>query len=249
MDSFISWIGGKKLLRKRIIAEFPEQYDRYIEVFGGAGWVMFGLDTIPKLEVFNDINKDLINLYRCIKYHPQELQRELRFVTVSRELFNNYKSQLNAEGLTDIQRAARYFTVIKSSFGSNRKNFGCSKKNLFSGIERFSEIHTRLQNTIIENNDFVSLIKTYDRANALFYCDPPYFGTEKYYSDDFKENHENLSSTLSNIKGKFILSYNDCEYIRNLYREYNIMSVYRCNNLRSKNGEVGKYNEIIIKNY
>ena len=42
MNSFISWIGGKKLLRKKILEQFPEDYDRYIEVFGGAGWVLFG---------------------------------------------------------------------------------------------------------------------------------------------------------------------------------------------------------------
>ena len=42
MNSFISWIGGKKLLRKHILELFPEEYSRYIEVFGGAGWVLFG---------------------------------------------------------------------------------------------------------------------------------------------------------------------------------------------------------------
>lgn len=42
MNSFIAWIGGKKLLRKAIIERFPESFDRYIEVFGGAGWVLFG---------------------------------------------------------------------------------------------------------------------------------------------------------------------------------------------------------------
>ena len=249
MDSFIAWIGGKKLLRKQIIAEFPKEYERYIEVFGGAGWVMFGLDNIPNLEVFNDINKDLINLYRCIKYHPQELQKELQFATVSRELFNNYKSQLNVDGLTDIQRAARYFIVIKTSFGGNREHFWCSKKNLFSGVEYFSDIHIRLKKTVIENKDFEGIIKTYDRDNALFYCDPPYFGTEKYYKDDFRDKHISLFNALSKIKGKFILSYNDCEYIRNLYREYNIISVDRSNNLKTKNGIAGKYSELIIKNY
>ena len=248
MDSFIAWIGGKKLLRKQIIAEFPKEYERYIEVFGGAGWVMFGLDNTPKLEVFNDINKDLINLYRCIKYHPQELQKELQLAIVSRELFNNYKSQLNADGLTDIQRAARYFMIIKTSFGGNREHFGCSKKNLFSSIEYFSDIHTRLKNTVIENKDFEGIIKTYDRDNALFYCDPPYFGTEKYYKDDFRDKHISLFNVLSKIKGKFILSYNDCEYIRNLYSEYNIISVDRSNNLKTKNGIAGKYSELIIKN-
>ena len=67
MNSFICWVGGKKLLRKSIIDNFPEGTDRYIEVFGGAGWVLFGKEP-HKLEVFNDIDGELINLYRCVKY-------------------------------------------------------------------------------------------------------------------------------------------------------------------------------------
>ncbi|OYP53089.1 DNA methylase, partial [Lachnotalea glycerini] len=71
MNSYISWIGGKKSLRKKILEQFPnsEEYDRYIEVFGGAGWILFSKERHAAMEVFNDINGELINLYRCIKYH------------------------------------------------------------------------------------------------------------------------------------------------------------------------------------
>ena len=70
MNSFIAWIGGKRLLRKAIIERFPEEgFDRYIEVFGGAGWVLFGKEVGKELEVFNDADSNLINLYRCIKYN------------------------------------------------------------------------------------------------------------------------------------------------------------------------------------
>ena len=68
MDSFISWIGGKKLLRKQITAEFPQEYNRYVEMFGGAGWILFSVERPKILEVYNDINGDLVNLYRCVKY-------------------------------------------------------------------------------------------------------------------------------------------------------------------------------------
>ena len=54
MDSFISWIGGKRVLRKRILEEFPEKYERYIEVFGGAAWVLFAKGKTA-FEVYNDI--------------------------------------------------------------------------------------------------------------------------------------------------------------------------------------------------
>jgi len=72
MNSFISWVGGKKLLRNKIIEEFPvtDKYGRYIEVFGGAGWVLFSRDKHASLEVYNDVNGQLVNLFRCVKYHP-----------------------------------------------------------------------------------------------------------------------------------------------------------------------------------
>lgn len=139
MNSFIAWIGGKRLLRKAIIERFPEEgFDRYIEVFGGAGWVLFGKEVGKELEVFNDADSNLINLYRCIKYHCEELQKELNWLAISREQFFDNKSQLNARGLTDIQRAARYFHIIKVSFGADRKTFGTNKKRLL-GEKRWTQ--------------------------------------------------------------------------------------------------------------
>lgn len=247
MNSFICWIGGKKLLRKEIIGSFPEEIERYVEVFGGAGWVLFGKEP-SKLEVFNDINSELINLYRCIKYHPIALQQELEFMFMSREQFFDYRDK-NLKGMTDIQRAARYFYIIKASFGGDKISFGTSRKNIVNAIDYLSEVSKRLKNVVIENKDFLGLIKTYDRANALFYCDPPYYGTEKYYNTEFgEEQHIQLRDILTQIKGKFILSYNDCEFIRNLYKNFNIIEIERNHNLRTKDGG-DRYKELIIKNY
>ena len=79
MKSLIGWIGGKRALCKAILKRFPtEETGRYIEVFGGAAWVLFAREKIPgQLEVYNDINSNLTNLFRCVKYHCGELQREL----------------------------------------------------------------------------------------------------------------------------------------------------------------------------
>lgn len=248
MNSFICWIGGKKLLRKEIIGSFPkEEIERYVEVFGGAGWVLFGKEP-SKIEVFNDINSELINLYRCIKYHPIALQQELEFMFMSREQFFDYRDK-NLKGMTDIQRAARYFYIIKASFGGDKISFGTSRKNIVNAIDYLSEVSKRLKNVVIENKDFLGLIKTYDRANVLFYCDPPYYGTEKYYNTEFgEEQHIQLRDILTQIKGKFILSYNDCEFTRDLYKNFNIIEIERNHNLRAKDGGY-RYKELLIKNY
>lgn len=247
MNSFIKWIGGKKALRKRIVAEFPPNIERYIEVFGGAGWVLFESEKHAKFEVFNDINGDLINLYRCVKYHSEELQRELDLVLHSREIFKNYLTQMKAEGLTDIQRAARYFVIIRSSFGADTRTFATGRQNIGSKVSEFNQISKRLSDVIIENRDFEHLIKTYDREKALFYLDPPYYKAETYYDNHFCESdHTRLHDILTNIKGKFILSYNADKYIEDLYSEFNIIHVERFDNLSSKNGQ---YKEVIIRNY
>ena len=249
MNSFISWIGGKKLLRKAVIERFPEDdFSRYIEVFGGAGWVLFGKEQGKELEVFNDADSNLINLYRCIKYHREELQKELNWLSISREQFFDSKSQLEASGLTDIQRAARFFHIIKVSFGSDRRSFGTSKKNLARSIEYLEEVQERLRDVVIEHKDFEDLIRVYDRAGALFYADPPYHDTEKYYDALFSyDDHIRLKAVLDGIKGRFILSYNDDKFIRELYKEYHIESISR--NCGLNKGVAVRFNEVIIRNY
>ena len=100
MNSFIAWIGGKKLLRKEIVKRFPEEgFTRYVEVFGGAGWVLFEKEQGKELEVFNDRDSNLINLYRCIKYHCGELQRELEWLTISREQSLTARASLTVKDL------------------------------------------------------------------------------------------------------------------------------------------------------
>ena len=246
MKSFIPWVGGKSLLAKKIVSMFPDNFDRYIEVFGGGGSVLFAKDKHASFEVYNDINGQLVNLFRCARFHCGELQREISGYFNSREIFEDIKAQINVRGMTDIQRAAMFYVQIKLSYGAQCRAYGCDNKNI--SPEYLTEIEERLKSgagVVIENKDFEKLIKVYDRPNALFYCDPPYNTKEKIYNNPFTQNdHERLKNSLCNIKGRFILSYNDDEYIRELYKDYNITTVERQNNLSS-----GTYKELIITNY
>ena len=88
MNSFISWIGGKKSLRDDILARLPPEYDKYIEVFGGAGWVLFRKPQDRKVEVYNDFNSNLVNLFRCVRDKPNKLKYKSRYVLNSREDFD-----------------------------------------------------------------------------------------------------------------------------------------------------------------
>jgi len=252
MDSFLSWIGGKKLLRQTIIENFPDtkKFNKYVEVFGGAGWVLFAKDRHTTYEVYNDINSNLVNLFKCVKYHAEELQKELNFTINSRELFKEYISQMNSKGLTDIQRAARYFYLIKLSYGSDVETYGAVKKDVEKMKSYIEQIQARLRNVVIENRSFEKIISKYDSNTTLFYLDPPYHNTESYYDSDFNENsHIQLNTMLKQVKAKFVLSYNDDEFIRELYKEFNIIEVERNNNLTSRYDKNRVFKELIIKNY
>ena len=247
MDSFISWIGGKKALRKKISAQFPQDYSRYIEVFGGAGWMLFAEERRVDLEVYNDIDGNLVNLFKCVKHHPDALQKELEWIHISREQF--FDARQDIRGLTDIQRAARFYLLIKRSFGTDLQSFGARKKDMEKAVHYLKDVSHRLRNVVIEHMDFEHLIKVYDRPGALFYADTPYFGVEEYYKARFStEDHVRLRDVLSRIKGKFILSYNDCDEAREIYKGYDIIETDRHDNLAAGSSS-RRYHELIIKNY
>lgn len=244
MKSFIPWIGGKGSLSKTIKEMFPDNIGRYIEVFGGGGSILFSSENHAPLEVYNDANSDLVRLFRCVKYHPDELAKEILFYLNSREMFNDCRAKLEGCGdYTDIQRAAMFYICIKISYGAKITSFGCNKKRI--SADRFSEISQRLSGGVIENKDFEDLIRQYDRNNALFYCDPPYHTTERLYAERFSENdHYRLNALLKSLKGRFILSYNDDEFVRKLYADFKIQPIERQNNLSS-----GVFRELIITNF
>lgn len=238
------------MLRNKIVDRFPQEISRYIEVFGGAGWVLFTRDKHANMEIYNDANGQLVNLFRCVKYHPNELCREIQGLCLtSRELFFDYKDQLKCRGMTDIQRAARFFIIIKTSYGSDCDSFRCSGVNLLNAVQKIADIQKRLNRVVIENKDFENLIHQYDRDGALFYCDPPYHTTENMYEVEFGESdHIRLRDTLREISGKFVLSYNDDDFVRNLYRDFKVEEVQRQNNLKAKIGGY-VFKELIITNY
>lgn len=212
--------------------------------------MLFRKEKHAQNEIYNDINSDLVNLFRCVKYHENELQKELDFMINSRELFDNYLSQMNITGLTDIQRAARYFYLIKLSYGSTITTYGATKKDTEKMKNYLTKIQKRLSKVVVENKSFEDIIKKYDKENTLFYLDPPYHGTELYYNTNFtEEEHLLLNKILKNIKGKFVLSYNDDEYIRKLYKNFKTSEVERNNNLTSRYKDNKRYKELIIKNF
>jgi len=249
----MSWVGGKKALRDAICLRLNRNCDRYVEVFGGGGWVLFHKQP-QKFEVYNDFNPNLANLYRCVRDHPEPLCEELRYTLNSRTDFEHIRNVLKSKTvIPDIKRAAYFYQIIRQSYASGLDSFGGQPKSMWTNFPLIYEASKRLQTVVIENKDFEKLIKQYDRPTTMFYLDPPYYATEDYYEDVgfTKADHERLCKALLGIKGKFLLSYNDCPEIRKLYSKKGIMieSTTRLNNIAQRFDAGSEYPELFISNY
>jgi DNA adenine methylase len=245
-------MGGKSLLAKRIIERIPE-HTCYAEPFAGAAWVLFRKPE-SKVEVINDINKEVVTLYRCIQWHLEEFVRYFKWVLVSRDEFERLK-RAEPDTLTDIQRAARFYYLQQACFGGRiaSPTFGYgltrpSKLNLLRIEEYLSAAHLRLSRVYVECLPYGEIISRYDRSGTFFYIDPPYWDCENYYGTGIfsREDFTRLATQLAGIKGKFILSLNDTPGVREVFKAFDIEAVqtkYTCSN--GKNMPAG---EVLITN-
>lgn len=241
-------------MREEIVSRFPLQYRRYIEVFGGAGWVLFYKYPGKDFEVFNDFNGNLVNLYRCVREQPTQLQDELRYVLNSRLDFEYMKYMIQSKAvLPDVRRAAYYYALIRYSYASGVDSFGSRPHAMWRNFPLITAAAKRLQSVVVENKDCEKLISQYDRPDSFFYCDPPYFQTESYYEGGGfgRGDHTRLADCLTGMKGKFLLSYNDCPEIRDLYDRPGIYieSVSRLSNIAQRYDPGCQYPELFISNY
>ena len=226
------WAGGKLRLRKRIIEMLPP-HDCYVEVFGGAGWVLFGKEP-SKVEVFNEIDGDVVNFFRVAKHKPDELVESFEWELVSREEFERLRD-LPAETLTDVQRAHRFYYLIMAAWGGELGtprfqtsiSDGGHGNRLIGALknlrERIMPVHERLQTVIIEKLSWQECIARYDRPyeekRVVMYLDPPYPGNNVNYQHNMREieEHEQLVEVLRNVQSRFILTSYDLPEVRELY--------------------------------
>ncbi len=153
-EPIIPWLGGKRRLADILIPRFPA-HECYVEVFAG-GAALYFLRPPAKVEVINDINGELINLYRVVQHHLEEFVRQFKWALTSRQVFEWLK-QTVPESLTDIQRAARFYYLQKSCFGGKLEGqtFGTRTAappslNLIRLEEDLSAAHLRLSGAYIE---------------------------------------------------------------------------------------------------
>ncbi|MEX3555636.1 MAG: DNA adenine methylase, partial [Burkholderia gladioli] len=215
----IPWLGGKRRLADRLLPLFPP-HECYVEVFCG-GAALYFLRPIPApVEVINDVNGELVNLYRVVQNHLEEFVRQFRWALSSRQIFH-WQQQVVPETLTDIQRAARFFYLQNHAFSGKvaGQTFGTATTsptiNLLRIEENLSAAHLRLAGgTTVENLSWEECVRRYDRAHTFFYMDPPYWQAEGYGVPFEWTQYERLAETIRTCKGKMMLSINDHPDIR-----------------------------------
>ena len=229
MKPFIPWVGGKRRLAKHILPLFPE-HRCYVEPFAGAAALFFMKEPAP-VEVLNDVNGDLVNLYRVVKHHLEEFVRSLKWTLASRQEFAREKATA-PETLTDIQRAVRFYYLQKLSFGAkvHGQHFGTSavappRLNLLRIEEDLSAAHLRLARTLIEHLSWEECIRRYDRPGTLFYLDPPYHETEGYGVPFPETEYFRIAEVIRNIQGKAIISINATPLTRDAFAGFSVTEV------------------------
>jgi DNA adenine methylase len=253
MRSPLCYVGGKSRLAKSIIEEMPD-HETYAEVFAGGCWVLFTKEP-SRYEAINDIHSDLVAFWRVIRHHIEEFCKQFRFLLVSREWFEDYKRQAEAGGLTDIQRAARFYYLQRCGFGGKvvGRVFGGGplrhpRINLMRMEEELSEVHMRLTHVLIEHLPWDEFIRRYDRPSTLFYLDPPYHGYERYYGEHFaRPDFVRVADLLATIQGKFVLSINDVPEIREVFKAFRLRRVKTAYSLAKDTSK--QVSELVIRNF
>lgn len=223
----IPWLGGKRRLADRILPFFDTTHRCYVEPFAG-GAALFFLKGPSEVEVINDVNGELINLYRVVQHHLEEFCRQFKWALSSRQVFEWLKESPTGP-LTDIQRAARFYYLQRLAWGGKveGQTFGTATTtppglNFMRIEEELSMAHLRLAGAYVENLPWQACVAKYDRSHTLFYMDPPYWQTEGYGVDFGWQEYEALAATLGQIQDRAILSLNDHPAIRELFAEFRI---------------------------
>jgi DNA adenine methylase len=253
LNSFMAWVGGKMKLRDIIIERFPATFKTYAEPFCGAAWVFFR-KARSKVEALNDMNNNLANLYWQIQENAEALRERLRYAIDCEANFYRIRDALKrGDPLDDLTRAAWFYQLLRFSYGSKASSYNGRGHDMWRDFPALTGAHHRLRGVGVHNKEFEHFIRLMDAEDTFFYCDPPYFGTEDYYDSVVfgRDDHIRLRDLLLSIKGKFLLSYNDCPEIRELYEGHGLFieEVSRLDNLRQFAVAGSVYPELLISNY
>lgn len=273
VNPVLKWAGGKTQLLPEINKRLPKQFNTYYEPFFGGGALLFSL--LPSSAVINDLNSELMNVYKCIKHDTQfpKLLKELdRHQSLHSKSYYYLIRDLDCspyyKNWRDYERAARTIYLNKTCFNGlyrvNKKGhfntpIGTEKYKKLYDLDNITNMHEYLKNNNVKIlcGSYSSAVKD-AKAGDFVYFDPPYDyqdgdGFTSYTADGFtKENQVELFNLFKELsdKGVYVmLSNNNTDFIRDLYKDYNIGVVHAKRAINHKGDGRGAVEEVIITNY
>lgn len=272
LSPVVKWVGGKRQLLDDIIPLVPDHFSTYVEPFVGGGALLFELQ--PKKAIVNDLNHELINLYNVIKNNPKKLLLllEEHELNNSEEYFYQIRALDRSESyneMSNIEKAARIIYLNKTCYnglfrvnqsGQFNSPYGKYKNPNIVNKPVVLAMANYFQNNNITllNGDYKMALKNL-RKGAFVYFDPPYMpisssssftgytenGFDKKQQIELKEECDKLNS-----RGiKFLLSNSDHPFIRDLYKDYEIITVKAKRSINSNSSKRGEINEVLVRNY
>lgn len=253
---------GGKFYALKLLEPFWKSidHDEYREPFFGGGSVFWAKDKV-KYNWINDLEPELINLLKIVKEEKSRNQL-LEYFDNELEATKDKHSKIKAMiPKNNLERAYKYYYLNRTSFSGKMKNpsWGYKPKRSvppYRWKEKIIPCGKKLENVKITNKDYEELLFAPSQGNSvLLFVDPPYYNAkqESHYICAFKkEDHVRLANNLKKTPYKFILTYDDCQEIRDLYSWANIYEqafFYRLDNSKDNDNKRKKGNELVITNF
>jgi len=245
----VRWPGGKTRLLKSLLP-LPGHHC-YVEPFAGGLAVLLAKER-SRIEVVNDLNGDLVTLYRCAQFHHEALIQELALTLNSRRNLKDFMAQ---PGLTDLQRAARFLMRNKTSFGGGMESYGVSKSGGGACVSReniaeaLRRLNKRLDMVSVENLPYERVLRLYDGPETLFFLDPPYLNAQiKTYAGWNEEQMTAFAQHVGSLQGNWIVTVDDSEVNRRLFSAWHIEAVVTANGATNQRTHPKRqFGELIIR--
>lgn len=244
LPSLLKRQGGKYAYRKRIIEEFPTDYDTYVEPFIGGGSILLNAPVVDRM-YGSDTDPLVIETFQLMKKIPADVIKQFDLAGSEKRFYKmkEYEPKTEAEKLYKILYLNKNSFMGKSSYpdGGLEKRTG---QNFHRNVERIKE---RLKHIKISKMDYKTAIKKHDSPTTFFYLDPPYYNTDVSSYETGNIDHQELREILGKTEGRWLLSHNDTKFIRELYKGFNIKKF--ATRQVDIEGGTKKTKEVLISNY
>ena len=273
ITKFVKWAGGKGQLLEQYKPLFPKKFNRYFEPFVGSGAVFFHVKEAynPKEAIISDINDELIAAYKVVRDDVESLILELKqhkqyHVSEGKNYYLKMREK-DQNLLSDVEKAARFIYLNKTCFNGLYRVNSKGKFNVPMGDyknpdiiqeDKLRAISMLIKNTDIRLMPFENVINLAEKGDFVYF-DPPYYPLTKgknftsYTKDVFMEEEQTkLFEIFRELdkKGCFVMKSNiDTDFVKNLYKDYNIKIVRASRSINSDASKRGKVNELVIMNY